>query len=269
MPRSLEPTQVVLPIELARGALIGLPNPKAKDAKGKPLPPSYETLRFQYNPETVTRARTGQWERKLDKKAAKAAQDKAKDDATRGGAIKSKSEVVSFKLVFDAAELIMAGGDTTGLVNSLVPGKPVVRGGSKTRGILPELALLERYALGADQLPEPPKKDQEFDLITLDPTEALLVLGPRTFPGVITQMTIVEQRFNTELVPVRAEIDLRFRVLEAASVVVNSDAQAAFEELLKSREVLARDDSYGFVQGKLSDAIGAAIQGRSEGTGFK
>jgi len=56
MPRSLEPTQVVLPLALARGALIGLPNPKAK---GKAAKASYETLRFQYNPETVTRARTG------------------------------------------------------------------------------------------------------------------------------------------------------------------------------------------------------------------
>jgi hypothetical protein len=259
MPRDLEPSQIVLPIALARGALIGLPNPKAKDANGKPSKPAYETLRFQYNPETVTRARTGQWERKLDKKATKAVQDKAAGDATRGGAIKSKSEVISFKLVFDAAELIMRGGDTSGL------GQSTVRGGSKTKGVLPELALLERYALGPDQLPDPPKKDQEFDLISLDPTEALLVLGPRTFPGVITQMNIVEQRFNNELVPVRAEIDLRFRVLEAASVVVNSDAQTAFKELLEQRANLAQDPTYEFVKGDLGSAITAAIQGRAGG----
>ena len=262
MPRSLEPTQVVLPVKLARGALIGLPNPKAKDPKGKPAKKTYETLRFQYNPETVTRARTGQWERKLDKKSGKAAQDKAKDDATRGGAIKSKSEVISFKLIFDAAELIMAGGDTSGL------GSSTVRGGSTTKGVLPELALLERYALGPDQLPDPPKKDQEFDLVSIEPTEALLLLGPRTFPGVITQINIVEQRFNIELVPVRAEVDLRFRVLEAASVVVNSDAQTAFKELIEQRSSLAQDPAYGFVQGDLQKAIGAAIQARTEGKGF-
>lgn len=262
MPRSLEPTQVVLPLLLARGALVGLPNPKAKDSKGKAAKGTYETLRFQYNPETVTRARTGQWERKLDKKAAKAAQDKAKDDATRGGAIKSKSEIISFKLVFDAAELIMAGGDSSGISQS------TVRGGSTTKGILPELALLERYALGPDQLPDPPKKDQEFDLVSIEPTEALLVLGPRTFPGVITQMNIVEQRFNNELVPVRAEIDLRFRILEAASVVVNSDAQTAFKELIEQRSNLAQDPANEFVKSDLQSAIGAAIQGRSAGKGF-
>src|SRR5262249_57912140 len=69
MPRSLEPTQVVLPAQLARGLLIGLPNPGAKDASGQP-DTRYETLRFQYNPETVTRTRSGQWERKLDKKTS-------------------------------------------------------------------------------------------------------------------------------------------------------------------------------------------------------
>lgn len=250
MPRSLEPQQVALPAKLARGAIIGLPSAKASKQ-------TYEVLRFQYNPETVTRARTGQWERKLDKKTAKAAIDKAKDDATRGGAIKSKSEVISFKLIFDAAELIMSGGDTSGL------SKSTVRGDSNTRGVLPELALLERYALGPDQLPDPPKDNQEFALVSLDPSEALLVLGPRTFPTVITQMNIVEQRFNNELVPVRVEIDIRFRVLEAASIVVNSAAQLAFKELLDQREQLATDDAYGFVQTSLGSAIGAAILARN------
>jgi len=164
--------------------------------------------------------------------------------------------------VFDAAELIMAGGDSSGL------GQSTVRGGPKTKVILPELALLERYALGPDQLPDPPKKDQEFDLVSIEPTEALLVLGPRTFPGVITQMNIIEQRFNIELVPVRAEIDIRFRVLEAASVVVNSDAQTAFKELIEQRSSLAQDPAYEFVKSDLQSAIGAAIQGRSAGKGF-
>lgn len=252
LPRSLEPSRIALPATLARGALIGLPSPKAPDQ-------SYEVLRFQYNPETVTRSRTGQWERKLDKKTAKAAIDKAKDDATRGGAIKSKSEIISFKLVFDAAELIMRGKDTSKLAKS------TVRGGSTTKGVLPELALLERYALGPDQLPDPPKESQEFALVSLDPSEALLVLGPRTFPVVVTQMTIVEQRFNNELVPVRVEVDIRFRVLEAASIVVNSAAQTAFKELLEQREALARNDGNGFVQKSLSTAIGVAITARVAG----
>jgi hypothetical protein len=256
MPRNLEPSQVVLPTTLARGSLIALPNPNAKDGSGNPSAAMYETLRFQYNPETVTRARTGQWERKLDKKSSNAAQIKAEQDAARGGALKAKSEVISFKLVFDAAELIMRGED----VGSVSGG--TFGGTSTSQGILPELALLERFALGPDQIPDPPKKDQEFDLISLTPTEGLLLLGPRTFPGVITQLTITEQRFNTELVPVRAEIDLRFRVLETNAVAVSKDTAQAFQDLLEQRRKLAQDPNNGFTSNSLPNVIAAAIVGR-------
>ena len=63
-PRSLEPTQVALPMALSRGALIALPNPEADATKKKQS--AYQVLRFQYNP-GQSRARTGQFERKLDK----------------------------------------------------------------------------------------------------------------------------------------------------------------------------------------------------------
>jgi hypothetical protein len=237
-PRSLEPKQIALPVALSRGALIALPDPRAKSTR------TFEILRFQYNPETVTRARTGQWERKLDKKTTKAAQQKAADDATRGGAIKSKSEVISFKLVFDAAELMLKD-----------------RSAGTRKGVMPELSVLERFALGPDQIPDPPKKDNEFALITLAPTEAILVLGPRKFPGVITQMNIVEQRFTPELVPIRAEVDVRFRVLEATAVAVNKDTQKVFEDLLKQREQLSAE-AVATVQNNLQDAIGKAIHPR-------
>lgn len=233
MPRNLEPTQVALPYRIARGALVALPNPKAKNTT------TFEILKFQFNPESVTRARTGQWERKLDKKTSKAAQEKIAADAQRGGAIKSKSEVISFKLVFDATELRL-------------------REEGEPDGILPELAVLERFALGADQMPDPPKKDNEFALVSLDPTEALLVLGPRSFPGVITQMNIVEQRFDVDLVPIRAEIDIRFRVLEATTVAVNKDTAKIFEDLIKQRESLAAKAAES-AEGDVKAAIGKAL----------
>ncbi len=256
MPRNLEPTQIVLETQLARGALIALPDPRSEAAKkaakqGEPL--TYEILRFQYNPETVTRARTGQFERKLDRKATKSPQDKAEDDASRGGGIKAKSEIISFKLIFDAAELILRGGDP--------PRASAVL--STARGVLPELALLERFALGPDQIPDPPKKDNEFELITLAPTEGLLILGPRRFPGVITQLNIVEQRFNTELVPVRAEIDVRFRVLEATAVMVNKDTKDAFTALLEQRRKLVQEDGNDMTDNSgLDAAIAKAVAPR-------
>jgi hypothetical protein len=240
-PRSLEPTQVALPVALSRGALIALPDPNAVDTT------TYEILRFQYNPETVTRARSGQWERKLDKKSAGTPQEKAELAAARGGALKAKSEVISFKLVFDATELLMTGAD---------PDTP-------ENGVLPELAVLERFALGPDQLPDPPKKDNEFALITLNPTEALLVLGSRSFPGVITQMNIVEQRFSPKLTPVRAEVDVRFRVLESRAVSVNKISQKAFEDLLSQRKTMAAKAALD--ASSVSDAIGKALAPPQDG----
>jgi Contractile injection system tube protein len=237
-PRSLEPKQIALPVPLLRGALISLPDPRAKNTT------TYQILRFQYNPDTVTRARTGQWERKLDKKTAKAAQQKAADDAARGGAIKSKSEVVSFKLVFDAAELLLRDA------------------AAASKGVMPELSMLERFALGPDQIPDPPKKDNEFALITLAPTEAILVLGPRKFPGVITQMNIVEHRYTPELVPIRAEVDIRFRVLEATAVIVSKDTQKIFDDLLKQREQLS-GEAVATGTGDVYEAIGKAIVPRA------
>jgi Contractile injection system tube protein len=253
-PRSLEPKQIALPAALSRGALLALPDPDSKSSKATKKAGGalvYELLRFQYNPETVTRSRTGQWERKLDKKTSKSAQEKQADDASRGGAIKSKSEVISFKLVFDAAERIMAGQD------------PAPDPQSPGTGVMPELAVLERLALGPDQVPDPPKKDNEFALVTLNPTEVILVLGPRAFPGVITQMNIVEQRFNTNLVPTRAEIDIRFRVLEATSVSVNKDTQKAFQDLLAQRESLAKQATA--TGGSVQEAIQKALAQRPGG----
>jgi hypothetical protein len=233
MPRNLEPELVALPYPLTRGALVAIPDPAAKDTT------TFDVLRFQFNPESVTRARTGQWERKLDKKASKSAQEKAAGDAQRGGALKSKSEVISFKLIFDASELRM-------------------RDGADTDGVLPELAILERFALGPDQMPEPAKKDNEFPLIALNPTEALLVLGPRKFPGVITQMNIVEQRFDLGLVPVRAEVDIRFRVLEAKAISVNKDTQKFFDELINQRTSMSAkaESSYS---GSIEEALTKAL----------
>jgi hypothetical protein len=241
-PRSLEPAQVALPVALSRGALIALPDPAAKGAAAT----TYEVLRFQYNPETVTRSRTGQWERKLDKKDAKSAQGKLEAAAAKGGALKSKSEVISFKLVFDAAELILAGMD---------PGV--------TNGVLPELAVLERFALGPDQVPDPPKKDNEFALISLNPTLGILVLGPRSFPGVLTQVNIVEQRFSPSLVPIRAEVDLRFRVLETTAVAAESVASKIFQELLDKRQ---KDAALATVSSSdVREAIGRALVPRPGG----
>jgi hypothetical protein len=130
-------------------------------------------------------------------------------------------------------------------------------------GVLPELALLERYALGPDQMPDPPKKENEFAVVSLAPTEALLLLGPRTFPGVITQMNIVEQRFTPDLVPIRAEVDIRFRILEARAIAVSKDTQKAFEQLISQREEWAGVANASSGKTDLYNAVAAAVAPRS------
>lgn len=240
MPRNLEPNQIALPIQLSRGAIVSLPDPKA----GPTAEQVAEILRFQYNPETVTRTRTGQWEHRLDKKGKlTSAQAKAEMDNHRGGGLKAKSEMISMKLIFDATELLMRGGDQTDLI---------------VAGVLPELAVLERIALGPDLKPEPKKEDSEFPLISLNPSEILFVLGPRRFPAVITSLSIVEQRYSPALVPVRAEVDLRLRVLEATKSATNKLIATAFDELVADRQRSAAAAAE-LVRGDLQAAIAAAF----------
>jgi hypothetical protein len=250
MPRNLEPNQIALPIQLSRGAIVSLPDPSA----GPTAKQVAEILRFQYNPETVTRTRTGQWEHRLDKKGKlNSEQQKREMDNHRGGGLKSKSEMISMKLIFDATELMMRGGDQSDLILT---------------GVLPELAVLERIALGPDQVPEPKKDESEFPLISLNPSEILFVLGPRRFPAVITSLNIVEQRYNPALVPVRAEVEVRLRVLEATKSATNTLIATAFEELLADRQRSAAAAAE-IVRGDLQAAIVAAFDPKKVPTGGK
>lgn len=214
MPRSLEPNTLALKQRLTKGVLVTLPQ---KTTSGQST--EIRALRFQYNPETVTRTRAGQWETKATKNPN---QNKTLMDAQRGGGLLAKSETLSLKIVFDATEALLGP-----------------QGASYERtGVLPELGVLEGMALGNDALPQDEKTTTK--LISLNPTELLLVLGDRRFPVVITSMTITEQRFNPELVPTRAEVDLRFRLLEASENAANSKVQQAFEKLRQDRDAAAK-----------------------------
>jgi hypothetical protein len=218
MARNLEPQTLALKQQLTKGVLVTLPQPVAG---GKAT--EIRALRFQYNPETLTRTRTGQWETKAGKNPA---QDKVLTDAHRGGGLLAKSEVLTLKVVFDVSEALL-GPDGAAY---------------EATGVLPELGVLEGMALGKDTLGEEEKKGPK--LISLHPTELLLVLGTRRFPVVITSMTITEQRFDAKLTPTRAEVDLRFRLLEAGENTANSKVQQAFEKLRRDRESQADQAVY-------------------------
>ncbi|RYZ43951.1 MAG: hypothetical protein EOO71_01540 [Myxococcaceae bacterium] len=210
MTRNLDPTLLAFDQQLSRGMLVTLPQ-TADDKKSEP---SVRALRFQYNPETVTRTRAGQWETKPGKTPE---QTKVLTDGQRGGGLHAKSETIALKLIFDVTEALLRDREWAG-----------------TSGVLPELALLEGMALGKDQTGEEEKKPAT-KLVSLNPTELLLLLGPRKFPVVITGMTIVEQRFDTKLFPLRAEVDLRMRILEVGENAANSKVAQAFKNLRDQR----------------------------------
>lgn len=238
MTRNLAPGIVAPTAELQRGLLLFIPDYDSKNRGAG----AYKSMQFQYNPELVTRTRQGEWT--SDHVRAGTRQDRSLQDGHRGGGLYAKSEVISFKLVFDASELAQ---HAEGSAN-----------------VLPELGFLEQVALGGDepmktetttQNPKPqkldasgtpsgkpPQPDPKISKPTYKtrihgtaPSELLLVLGPRTFPVVLTSLTIEEQRFNPAFEPIRAVCDCKFRVLETQEVKNNKPAQVAFAELLRQR----------------------------------
>jgi hypothetical protein len=244
--------------KLEMGLLLFIPDYYAKGADR-----TYQSLLFQYNPETITRTRQGEWTTDQAKTGRKvlAQQDKTLLDGHRGGGLLAKSETVSFKLVFDATDLMLKGDAQS--------------------NVLPELAFLEQIALGGDEpmktdattggTAKPPtpgmqatlagnqagtdkssankppagqpagskgtagKTPQKTTIQSTAPSELVLVLQERKFPVVLTSLTIVEQRFNHRFEPIRAECDCKFRVLETQEVKNNKPAQVAFTELLRKR----------------------------------
>lgn len=258
MARDLNPQLGLPATQFQRGLLLFIPDYNAKDR-------SYKALRFQFNPDSVSRTRQGEWtnDRVRAGSGVVARQDRSLLDGHRGGGLFAKSEVISFKLIFNASELAL-------------------RENASHPSVLPELAFLEQVALGGDEpmkteskekVPAPksepsaktqasaPKPvtgtDKSAGASATDktkqapthttrihgtaPSELLLVLGPRTFPVVLTSLTINEQRFNPALEPMHAECDCKFRVLETQEVKNNKAATVAFTELLRVRKQWAAE----------------------------
>jgi len=103
-PRNLQPSLDAFDHDLVFGLLLFIPDYNARER-------TYTAMRFQYNPETLTRIRLGEWTsdrvrgggKVLDK--ALTPQEKSLLSGHRGGGLYAKSETIGFKLVFDAAEL--------------------------------------------------------------------------------------------------------------------------------------------------------------------
>ncbi|MGH2511823.1 MAG: hypothetical protein ACRDGQ_03955, partial [Candidatus Limnocylindrales bacterium] len=96
---------------------------------------SQAVLQFQFNPETVTRTRAGQWDPRLKRQQARIPPTpEVRGDASMGSsALLAESEQIAFKIVFDASEAVLAG-----------------RSGAQSLGVLPQLAFLEIVSQGRE-----------------------------------------------------------------------------------------------------------------------
>ncbi|MFE9692384.1 hypothetical protein [Micromonospora sp. NPDC005806] len=212
--------------QVTRGRLVRLEADQQSDA----------TLEFQYNPETVTRTRTGRWEprkRRRDPRAVETPQQHRQLGASGTAALMAESETISFQLVFDVTEALLA-----------TAGGPAATEADPVRdGVLPKLAFLELVSLGRepqDRTAERGSATPGRDIRPVRPDELLLELGQaRWFPCVLTDLTITEQKFSPALVPIRARADLKLTVLEPVENANNQRTRDAFEQLLRRRQELA------------------------------
>jgi hypothetical protein len=249
---------------LEHGSLIRL-DPEAGD---------YATLTFPFNPETVRRARTGRWEPRRRRREGSAVdtpqQARGQLGAHGSSALLAESETISFRLVLDATETILrsttrsavaevtgavggalgrlvggatggaagaAVGESRGFAAGAMAGGGLASDNAWEVGVLPEMAFLEQVSLGRQ--PEEPargQRNQGTPIRPLRPDELLLQLGSvRWFPCVLTELSITEQRFTPELVPMRAEADLKLTVLEPVENTYNPFVRQAFDQLLAMR----------------------------------
>ena len=196
-------------------------------------------LVFQYNPSQITRSRSGRWETRAKRQEKVATpQDQRAVSGSGAASLLAESETISIKVVFDATEQAMAG-----------PARD---------GILPELAFLEIASMGKMQESRAGAA-KGSSAQTVRPDELLLVLGPRrAFPVVLTGLTIVEQKFAPDLVPIRAEADLRFNVLEPVDVAYNTWVADAFNQIVQNRIQLSAPIEE---KGTVSDILRNAVKG--------
>lgn len=255
-PRNLDPRLDALGHRLEHAALVRIPDPapaggqSAAPAAGGV--PAHQVLRFQYNPETLTRTRQGSWDARKQRRAGVSPPQESRTErgGMGSGAVNAESEQISFKLVFDATEAILAGADAA------------------ATGILPELAFLEIGARGRENAAPPPAKGTAAKpgqkAQAVKPDEMLLVIGGRAFPVVITSLTIIEQKFLPTLVPVRAEVDLRLTVLESGESAYRQWISTSFTALMEQRTAAAAAADSG---GSLKAVAAALTTAFAGGTG--
>jgi len=210
---------------LSRGAIVRVsPDRLAADAavpsNQRDLPTA--SLVFQYNPNTVTFSRAARWEARSRRNARIGSpQDVRARSGSGSSHLLAESETIGFKLIFDATEDILRG--------------------QAANGIVPELSFLQNVSLGRSRA-RGEVSDDLHRTSAVRPDELILVLGHRrAFPVVMTNLTIVEQKHTPRLVPIRAEVDLKFNMLEPVDVTYNTWVSDAFDQVFENRRSLSAE----------------------------
>lgn len=224
--RYLDPAIIAMDGALEHGALVRLRSAEPDLSSGTVAlggsgDEASQVLHFQHNPETMTRTRQGRWEARSQRRSGTPSPSERTSRGAQGsGAVNAESEQITLKLVFDATEAILAARPQAADV-----------------GVLPELAFFEVTTLGKESqgaAAARPAGSQRSQAVR--PDELLLVLGSsRVFPVVITNVTITEQKFTPQLVPIRAEVDLRLTVLEPGESAYAGWITRAFGDLVRQR----------------------------------
>ena len=185
------------------------------DGAGKAV---LRTVAFQYNPDSLTRSLTPRGA-KID------AGDRLEGLRLVGPPI----ETIKIDIEFDATDRLEHPGSNAATV---------------ANGIAPELADLETIITpdpadiaAADAL----ARSGTLEVLPLPSPLVLLALGKnRLIPVRITEFSVVEEAFDTQLNPIRARISLGMRALNIDDLAFGSKGAALFMVAARRRDSLSR-----------------------------
>ena len=204
-----------------KGAIVGI----------DPLNPVASVIVFQYNPDSLTRT--------LQVRTAGGEEDQ--------GVMRLSGppeESIKLSIEIDATDQLERGDAT-----------------ARQSGIYPALAALEMLIYPKSAVVIANEVLIRVGVIEVIPMEApltLLVWGAkRIVPVRITELSITEEAFDTDLNPIRAKIDLGVKVLTYTELGLLSPGGALFMTHQIAKEVMASVGGAGTLSGGLAGAFGS------------
>jgi hypothetical protein len=184
------------------------------DSEGKSV---LRTVVFQYNPDSLTRS-----------VAPRGAKAESGDRLEALRLIGPPVETIKLEIEFDATDRLEHPDQNPETVKN---------------GVAPELADLETIITPAtSDIVSANRMAQTgtLEVLPLPSPLVLLVLGAsRTLPVRVTDMSVVEEAFDTQLNPIRAKVSLGMRALSSDDLTIGSKGAELFLAHARRRERLA------------------------------